>query len=103
MSEQNEAREERLLEVQSEPEAKSPAERERVPKIESRFLYVDIASRRAKQLRRGALPRVDSFRFDTESGTNRSVIHKLERIAMSEVDEGLIIYELPELPAEETS
>ena len=38
------------------PEPEAP--RERMPPVESRFLYVDVAARRAKQLRRGALPRL---------------------------------------------
>jgi DNA-directed RNA polymerase subunit K/omega len=56
--------------------------------ITSRFLFVDVAAQRAKQLRRGALPRLD--RPATGSGP-----HKLERVAMEEVKEGLIPYDLP--------
>jgi DNA-directed RNA polymerase omega subunit len=55
------------------------------PPITSRFLFVDVAAQRAKQLRRGALPRLD-----LGSGT-----HKLERVAMEEVRTGLIDYSLP--------
>ena len=55
--------------------------------ITSRFLFVDIAAQRAKQLRRGALPRLD--RQASQSP------HKLERIAMEEVRGGLIQYTLP--------
>jgi DNA-directed RNA polymerase subunit K/omega len=56
------------------------------PPITSRFLFVDVAAQRAKQLRRGALPRLD-----------RPVAapHKLERVAMEEVRHGLIQYTLP--------
>ncbi len=54
--------------------------------ITSRFLFVDVAAQRAKQLRRGALPRLDRA-----SGGP----HKLERVAMEEVKTGLIPYELP--------
>ena len=53
--------------------------------ITSRFLFVDVAAQRAKQLRRGALPRL-------ELGTGS---HKLERVAMEEVRTGLIDYSLP--------
>lgn len=53
--------------------------------ITSRFLFVDVAAQRAKQLRRGALPRV-------ESG---AAPHKLERVAMEEVRQQLIQYSLP--------
>ncbi len=54
--------------------------------ITSRFLFVDVAAQRAKQLRRGALPRLDrSFASP----------HKLERVAMEEVRQGVIHYTLP--------
>lgn len=53
--------------------------------ITSRFLFVDVAAQRAKQLRRGALPRLE------RTGSP----HKLERIAMEEVRTGLIQYSLP--------
>lgn len=56
--------------------------------ITSRFLFVDVAAQRAKQLRRGALPRLD--RANVTGGP-----HKLERVAMEEVKTGLIPYELP--------
>jgi DNA-directed RNA polymerase subunit K/omega len=55
--------------------------------ITSRFLFVDVAAQRAKQLRRGALPRLDR---QPQQGP-----HKLERIAMDEVRNGLIHYTLP--------
>jgi len=54
--------------------------------ITSRFLFVDVAAQRAKQLRRGALPRL-------ERGTQSP--HKLERVAMEEVRTGVIQYTLP--------
>lgn len=56
--------------------------------ITSRFLFVDVAAQRAKQLRRGALARLD--RHPPSQGP-----HKLERIAMEEVRNGLIQYTLP--------
>jgi DNA-directed RNA polymerase omega subunit len=59
--------------------------------ITSRFLFVDVAAQRAKQLRRGALPRLDR-----QSGSHNP--HKLERIAMEEVRSGLIDYVLPTKP-----
>ena len=55
--------------------------------ITSRFLFVDVAAQRAKQLRRGALSRLD--RQASQSP------HKLERIAMEEVRGGMIQYTLP--------
>ena len=63
--------------------------------ITSRFLFVDVAAMRAKQLRRGALPR---FGQPAESASHRQEWHKPERVAMEEVKRGLVIYEVPELP-----
>jgi DNA-directed RNA polymerase omega subunit len=57
--------------------------------IESRFMFVDVAALRAKQLRRGAVPRVTNEHHDAT--------HKLERVAMEEVRRGLIDYSIPEL------
>jgi DNA-directed RNA polymerase omega subunit len=57
--------------------------------IESRFMFVDVAALRAKQLRRGAVPRVTNEHHDAT--------HKLERVAMEEVRRGLIDYSMPEL------
>ncbi len=48
--------------------------------IESRFMFVDVAALRAKQLRRGAVPRVTDEHHDAT--------HKLERVAMEEVRRG---------------
>ena len=78
-------------------EAPEPeASRERMPPVESRFLYVDVAARRAKQLRRGALPRLAALAPDPETGERPATTVKFERVAMEEVDEGLIVYELPD-------
>ena len=65
-----------------------------VEPISSRFLFVDVAAQRAKQLRRGALPRLV-----TTSHDGRDSLHKLERIAMEEVEEGLVSYSLPDWKA----
>ena len=62
------------------------------PPVTNRFLYVDIAALRAKQLRRGALPRVDGT---ADPAAYRDVPHKPERIAMEEVRRGLVHYDLP--------
>lgn len=80
----------------AEPPEPAPQPRERMPPLESRFLYIDVAARRAKQLRRGALPRLDEFAPDSETGERPAAVIKYERIAMQEVDKGLIIYELPD-------
>jgi DNA-directed RNA polymerase subunit K/omega len=68
------------------PDQETPLE-PAVP-ITSRFLFVDVAAQRAKQLRRGALPRLDRH-------SPAPAPHKLERIAMEEVRTGLIHYTLP--------
>ncbi|HEX7085001.1 MAG TPA: DNA-directed RNA polymerase subunit omega [Vicinamibacterales bacterium] len=54
----------------------------------SRFLFVDVAALRAKQLRRGALPRLETASMPQPL--------KPERIAMEEVRKGLVPFELPE-------
>lgn|SRR5690606_40651214 len=76
-------------EAAAEPEAgEQPAiPREPAPPIESRFLFVNVAALRAKQLRRGAKPRIP----EAES---RPL--KPERIAMLEVRSGLVDWHLPE-------
>lgn len=61
--------------------------------IESRFLFVNVAALRAKQLRRGALPKLPEYRSQAERS---SLPHKPERVAMEEVEWGLIPYELPD-------
>ena len=71
----------------------TPAPRPKAPLIESRFLFVDVAAMRAKQLRRGALPRLDEEDFAREP--HRAVPHKAERVAMEEVRHGLVQYEVP--------
>ena len=62
---------------------KIPAEP--LPPIQSRFLFVDVAALRAKQLRRGAQPRL---------GAEVQVPHKAERVAMEEVRRGLVYYDV---------
>ena len=61
---------------------------EPAPPITSRFLFVDVAALRAKQLRRGAHVR---FR----DGEGAPAIHKAERVAMEEVRRGLVAYDVP--------
>ena len=56
---------------------------EPAPPIQSRFLFVDVAALRAKQLRRGA-----RLRFEPEPGV--PLPHKPERVAMEEVRRGLV-------------
>lgn len=60
---------------------------EPAPPIHSRFLFVDVAALRAKQLRRGA-----RVRFEAEQPA--PALHKPERLAMEEVRRGLVWYEI---------
>ena len=72
--------------IEQEPGPLIPSEP--APAITSRFLFVDVAALRAKQLRRGA-----RVRFRTGEGA--PVIHKAERVAMEEVRRGLVSYDVP--------
>ena len=83
-----------LVPEAAEPEAPPPP-RPQAPPIDSRFLFVDVAAMRAKQLRRGALPRLDD---DPAESILRTVPHKAERVAMEEVKRGLVLYEVPNTP-----
>ena len=88
-----------------ETEATPDIDREPPDSIDSRFLYVDVAAQRAKQLRRGALPRLEELAPNPETGVRPSPNSKLERIAMREVSFQKIYYEVPEQKSasEETS
>ena len=72
-----------------------PEPRPKAPPIESRFLYVDVAAMRAKQLRRGAIPRLD---LEILGEDHRPIPHKAERVAMEEVRQNLVLYEVPVTP-----
>ena len=63
---------------------------EPVPPPASRFLFVDVAALRAKQLRRGARLRII---HETEH-----LPKKPERLAMEEVKRGLVTYDVPPPP-----
>ena len=79
-----------MIAVPDESEApKIPAEP--LPPIESRFLFVDVAALRAKQLRRGARPRLGE--------ELAQLPHKAERVAMEEVRRGLVYYDVPDQKA----
>lgn len=68
------------------PAEPTEAGAEASPLITSRFLFVDVAAQRAKQLRRGALLRVERHPVGP---------HKLERLAMEEVRQQLVHYTVP--------
>jgi DNA-directed RNA polymerase subunit K/omega len=77
-----------IIQPNEQPEAEPAVPAEPLPPIESRFLFVDVAALRAKQLRRGARVRID----DPEH-----LPKKAERVAMEEVKRGLVYYDVPEL------
>jgi DNA-directed RNA polymerase subunit K/omega len=73
--------------------AEEPAQPfEKVAPPESRFLYVDVAALRAKQLRRGARSRLEGLAEGTPSADQP---RKPERVAMEEVRLGLVPFDLP--------
>ena len=82
-----------VLISENETETAPPTPRPKAPPIESRFLFVDVAAMRAKQLRRGALVRLTDQ--DDAYDPQRPHPHKAERIAMEEVRRGLVQYEVP--------
>ena len=61
---------------------------EPAPPIDSRFLFVDVAALRAKQLRRGARVRITG-------AAEVQLPKKPERLAMEEVRRGLVYYDMP--------
>jgi DNA-directed RNA polymerase subunit K/omega len=82
-----------------EPRSDAPAaDPGRAIPLESRFLFVDVAAQRAKQLRRGALPRLPGLPVQPPGAPRPDYGHKLERLAMDEVRQGFIDYTLPPTP-----
>jgi DNA-directed RNA polymerase subunit K/omega len=74
-----------------QPQPEAPVVK--APPIESRFLFVDVAALRAKQLRRGARVRLSG---GADGELPADLPKKPERLAMLEVRAGLVIYELGE-------
>ena len=77
------------LETAQPQEIQAPEPLEPAPPVSNRFLFVDIAALRAKQLRRGARPRID------QPGNHHPAPHKAERVAMEEVRRQKVQYDLP--------
>jgi DNA-directed RNA polymerase subunit K/omega len=75
---------------QEEVQVQAPEPVEPAPPVSNRFLFVDIAALRAKQLRRGARPRLDQASHDGHPQP-----HKAERVAMEEVRRRLVQFDLP--------
>ncbi len=74
------------------PADETPIIHPKAPAIESRFLYVDVAALRAKQLRRGARPRLDQ----AEEPIPVVKVVKAQRVAMEEVKNNLVQWALPD-------
>ena len=72
----------------TEPSENPAVPAEPAPPIDSRFLFVDVAALRAKQLRRGARVRITG-------GGEVQLPKKPERLAMEEVRRGLVYYDVP--------
>ena len=73
-----------------QPEELEPQEPlEPAPVVSNRFLFVDIAALRAKQLRRGARPRID------QTADHHPLPRKAERVAMEEVRRQKVYFDLP--------
>jgi DNA-directed RNA polymerase subunit K/omega len=86
---------EEVQQVETSPVEETRIPREPAPPIESRFLYVDVSALRAKQLRRGAKPRLG----DAQDAEMAGRPTKAERIAMAEVRNGLVEWDLPDFKA----
>lgn len=103
------------LQPDEAPVEEAPVERPKAPPIESRFLFVDVSALRAKQLRRGAKPRLDLAEDEIvpvaapqppqvaqvpgAPPVTSTVKLKAERVAMEEVREGLVEWALPDFKA----
>lgn len=85
--------------LQQDPAQDDQGPREPAPPIESRFLYVDVSALRAKQLRRGAKPRLSDVPHPHEGVEAAPRPTKAERIAMQEVKSGLVEWDLPDFKA----
>jgi DNA-directed RNA polymerase subunit K/omega len=84
-------------EVTQEAESATVEPRPAAPPIESRFLFVDVAAMRAKQLRKGALQRLDDLSTSEVAPAPVRPV-KSERVAMEEVRRGLVLYDVPDPP-----
>ncbi len=86
----------KIQEGEATPVEEPQAPRDPAPPIESRFLFVDVAALRAKQLRRGAKLRLPEPSADADHTPHPL---KAERLAMSEVRHGLVDWALPDFKA----
>jgi DNA-directed RNA polymerase subunit K/omega len=87
-----------MVNAESERSDDAAARLARTGPLESRFLFVDVSAQRAKQLRRGALPRLPGLPSAPPGAPKPDYGRKLERLAMDEVRSGYIDYTLPSPP-----
>ena len=95
------------VDVQNDqPDAAPEGDRVQGQFIESRFLFVDVAALRAKQLRRGAKSRLEAAEPDAPvvpvvaaPGPVPARKIKAERVAMQEVRQRLVEWQLPDFKA----
>jgi DNA-directed RNA polymerase subunit K/omega len=87
-----------MVNADAERSDDAQARAERTGPLESRFLFVDVSAQRAKQLRRGALPRLPGLPAQPPGSPKPDYGRKLERLAMDEVRSGYIDYTLPPPP-----
>jgi hypothetical protein len=96
-----------MSDVEVQPESadgSGPAEPSKGLPIESRFLFVDVAALRAKQLRRGARSRLEPADDEPAAAPVAPAApgprkFKAERVAMVEVRSGLVDWQLPDFKA----
>ena len=86
------------------PEPPRADERFALNPTEARFLFVEVAAQRAKQLRRGALSRLRPVEAGGEAEAaavpeTPVPAHKPERVAMEEVRKGFIQFDVAEGPS----
>lgn len=74
----------------SEPEPPQADEKYALHPTEGRFLFVEIAAQRAKQLRRGARNRLRPVDPDVPGAEEPATHRKPERVAMEEVRRGFV-------------
>jgi len=81
------------------PEKPEPDERFMLNPTDARFLFVEVAAQRAKQLRRGALSRLRPADADPGRAPEPPApARKPERVAMDEVRQGYIQYDFADAP-----
>ena len=87
-------REEEPPEPYVAPMPKVPLKKQ--PPVKGRFLIVNLAAQRAKQLQQGALPRLPHLWPDPATGRRPVPTERHERIALDEIEQGMVCFTVPE-------